>query len=266
MPLSFRHEEIITIARDTGRVTVEDLSVRFDVSPQTIRRDLGELCDGGVLTRVHGGAILSSGLANIGYSTRRQIAETEKDAIGQLCAEAIPDDCSMFINIGTTTEAVARALRRHRDIMAITNNLNVANILAENEHCEVVVAGGVLRRSDGGLVGEATGDFIRQFKVDYAIIGVSAIDEDGALLDFDYREVRVAQEIIKNARRTFLVADCSKFTRGAPVRIGALSDIDTFFTDFDPPEQIRDLCQTWEVRIAVAEPNQPVNIVSASAD
>ncbi|MEM7058396.1 MAG: DeoR/GlpR family DNA-binding transcription regulator [Pseudomonadota bacterium] len=259
MPLSFRHEEIIAIARDIGRVTVEDLSQRFDVSPQTIRRDLGELCDDGILTRVHGGAILSSGLANIGYSTRRQIAQTEKDAIGQLCADTIPNDCSMFINIGTTTEAVARALRRHRDIMAITNNLNVANILAENDQCEVVVAGGVLRRSDGGLVGEATGDFVRQFKVDYAIIGVSAIDEDGALLDFDYREVRVAQEIIKNARRTFLVADSSKFTRGAPVRIGSLTDIDTFFTDVDPPDLIRDLCRASEVRIIVVDQGQQAN-------
>lgn len=253
MPLSFRHEEIIAIARDIGRVTVEDLSQRFDVSPQTIRRDLGELCDDGVLTRVHGGAILSTGLANIGYSTRRQIAQTEKDAIGQLCAEEIPNDCSMFINIGTTTEAVARALRRHRNIMAITNNLNVANILAENEHCEVIVAGGVLRRSDGGLVGEATGDFIRQFKVDYAIIGVSAIDEDGALLDFDYREVRVAQEIIKNARRTFLVADSSKFTRGAPVRIGSVSDVHMFFTDTKLPEPIRELCDASEVGVRVVD-------------
>lgn len=256
MALSFRHEEIISIARDIGRVTVDDLSQRFDVSPQTIRRDLSELCDDGVLTRVHGGAILSSGLANIGYSTRRQIAQTEKDAIGQLCAEAIPDDCSMFINIGTTTEAVARALRRHRNIMAITNNLNVANILAENEHCEVVVAGGALRRSDGGLVGEATGDFIRQFKVDYAIIGVSAIDDDGALLDFDYREVRVAQAIIENARRTYLVADGSKFTRGAPVRIGSITDVHTFFTDAPPPKAITELCQSSEVQISVVQEDQ----------
>lgn len=252
MAYSFRHEEIIAVAQADGRVTVEDLSSRFDVAPQTIRRDLAELCEAGVLTRVHGGAILSSGLANIGYNTRRHLAETEKDRIGRLCAQAIPNDCSMFINIGTTTEAVARALRAHRNIMAITNNLNVANILAENENCEVIVAGGVLRRSDAGLVGEATGDFIRQFKVDYAIIGASALDDGGALLDYDYREVRVAQAIITNARQSFLVADSSKFTRSAPVRIARLTDLHGFFTDAPPPESVVALCREAGIRLEIA--------------
>ena len=80
-----------------------------------------------------------------------------------------------------------------------------------------------MRRSDGGIVGEAAIDFIRQFKVDHAVIGVSAIDEEGALLDFDYREVRAAQAIIENARKVILVADAMKFTRSAPVRIGHIS-------------------------------------------
>lgn len=256
MAQSFRQDEILEVARAIGRVTVDDLVERFGVTPQTIRRDLGELCDSGALSRVHGGAVLASGLSNIRYSTRRALAEDGKDAIGKLCSEAIPDDCSLFINIGTTTEAVARWLRQHRNIMVITNNLNVANILAENEHCEVIVAGGVLRRSDGGLVGEATGDFIRQFKVDYAIIGSSVIDEDGALMDYDYREVRVSQAIIENARRTYLVADSSKFTRSAPVRIAHMSDLDRFFTDVEPPASIREICEVSEVEIAVAAVDQ----------
>ena len=124
--------------------------------------------------------------------------------------------------------------------------------LAENENCEVIIAGGVLRRSDGGLVGEATGDFIRQFKVDYAIIGSSAIDEDGALMDYDYREVRVSQAIIENARCAYLVADGSKFTRSAPVRIAQMSELDGFFTDVEPPQTIRDICEASEVHLSVA--------------
>ena len=84
---------------------------------------------------------------------------------------------------------------------------------------EVILAGGLVRRTDGGIVGEAAVDLIRQFKVDHAVIGVSAIDDDGALLDFDYREVRAAQAIIENARKVILVADAIKFTRSAPVRI-----------------------------------------------
>ena len=255
--LSLRQQEIVEIARESRRVTVEDLSARFGVTPQTIRRDLAELCASRVLRRVHGGATLASGVANVGYAERASLNGPAKEAIGRLCAEAIPNDCSLFVNIGTTTEAVARALSDHRNLLVITNNLNVANALARNEQAEVIVAGGLLRRSDGGLVGEATADFIRQFKVDYAIVGVSAIDQDGALLDFDYREVKVAQAILSNARRSFLVADASKFDRSAPVRIARLDDLDAFFTDAPPPEPVRALCAASDVAIHVAEDAAP---------
>jgi DeoR family glycerol-3-phosphate regulon repressor len=166
MELSFRQQEIIEIARHSRRVTVEELASRFGVTRQTIRRDLGELCDARILARVHGGAMLASGVANMGYETRAAIAGQQKEGIGALCAGEIPDDCSLFINIGTTTEAVARHLAGRRNLLVITNNLNVANTLAQNPDCEVIVAGGVLRRSDNGIVGDATVDFIRQFKVD----------------------------------------------------------------------------------------------------
>ena len=247
--LSFRHKEILNSARDTGRVSVEGLAAQLSVTPQTVRRDLNYLCDHGQLTRVHGGAVLESSVANMAYAARRSIAAEEKEAIGVLCAAAIPDDASLFINIGTTTEATARALRTRRGQMVITNNLNVANILAENPHCDVVVTGGMLRRSDGGLVGENTVETVQQFKADYAIIGVSAIDEDGALLDFDYREVRVAKAIIANARQVFLVADSSKLTRSAPIRIGHISEVDAFFTDRLTSETLRQVCQHHGVTI-----------------
>ena len=133
-----------------------------------------------------------------------------------MVAQQIPDGVSIFMNIGTTTEAVARALLKHRNLMVITNNLNVANILATSPNSEVIVAGGILRRADGALVGDVTAEFIGQFKVDYAIIGSAAVDPDGSLLDYDFREVRVAQAIIKNARKSYLVADHTKFKMVAP--------------------------------------------------
>jgi DeoR family glycerol-3-phosphate regulon repressor len=254
MSLSDRQRSILGEARRSGRVAVDALADEFGVTAQTIRRDLGELCDARLLQRVHGGARLASGTANMGYAERSVISAEGKAAIGRLCAEHIPDDCSLFINIGTTTEAVARAIIHRRNLLAITNNLNVANILAENALCEVIVAGGVLRRSDSGLVGEATVDFIRQFKVDVAIVGASAIDADGALLDYDFREVKVAQAIISNARRTFLVADATKFTRSAPVRIAHITELDALFTDAPPPAGVAALCREHGVAMHVAEP------------
>ena len=222
MVLNFRQSEILDIARSEGRVTVEHLSRKFAVTLQTIRRDLSDLADAGLMDRVHGGAILRTGVANQGYEQRRRTNETAKAAIGRACAAAIPNNCSVILNLGTTTEAVARELLRHTNITVITNNMNVANTLMANVGCEVVLAGGSLRRSDGGLVGELTTQFFSQFKVDYAVIGCSAIDADGDLLDFDLAEVRVSKAIIAQARQTFLVADQSKFQRSAPARLASI--------------------------------------------
>ena len=257
MAQNFRQTEILALAKKNGRVLVEDLSVQFRVTAQTIRRDLTELCDSGKLERVYGGALLASGVANIGYEDRRMLYSGEKDRIARLCARSIPDDASIFLNIGTSTEAVARELMDHKNLMVVTNNMNVANIMVANASCEVVVAGGVVRRSDGALVGDITADIVRQFKVDVAVIGASALDNDGDLLDFDVREVRVASAVVRNARRTFLVADHSKFSRSAPVRIASLEDIDTFFTDRDPPKSVVRLCRLWKTRVEVASSEKP---------
>ncbi|MCC5967237.1 MAG: DeoR/GlpR transcriptional regulator [Natronohydrobacter sp.] len=252
MSQSERLRDIQIIARRDGRVSVEDLAAHFDVTHQTIRRDLAELSDQGKLQRIHGGAILPSSVANIGYQDRRDLNEAGKAAIAQTAARDIPNGCSLFLNIGTTTEAVARALLGHRDIMVLTNNLNVANILVDNPNCEIIVVGGLLRRADGGLVGTVAVQAIQQFKFDLAVISCSALDEDGDLLDFDIQEVGVSQTILKQARRSLLVADHLKFRRRAPARIGSLAQMDSFYTDAPPPSGLAGACKSWGVSVHVA--------------
>ena len=249
MFLSARQQEILDLARQSGRVLVDDLASHFEVTPQTIRKDLNDLCEHRHLVRMHGGALLPSGNENVEYEKRRLIAAREKVAIGREAALLIPHNASLFINIGTTTEAVGEALAQHSELMVITNNINVANKLRLYPSIEVIIAGGVVRGSDGGIVGEAAVDFIKQFKVDFAVIGASAIDEDGALLDYDFREVKVAQAIIANARHVILVCDSTKFERTAPVRIGHLSQVDTFITDRCDHDRIRSVCSESDVRL-----------------
>jgi DeoR family glycerol-3-phosphate regulon repressor len=249
---AMRQAKIVELARQQGEVSVDALVAAFAVTPQTIRKDLNVLCDRGALKRTHGGAMHPSGVENVEYEARRQMAPAEKRAIGKAAAALIPDNASLFINIGTTTEAVSQALTEHRGLMVITNNINVANHLRIIPSIEVVIAGGVVRAADGGIVGEAAVDFIRQFKVDFAVIGVSAIDPDGALLDFDYREVKVAQAIIANARHVIVVSDSSKFSRTAPVRIGHLSQAHSFITDQCPLDSIRQVCAEAGVKLVEA--------------
>ncbi|MHA1524335.1 MAG: DeoR/GlpR family DNA-binding transcription regulator [Alphaproteobacteria bacterium] len=251
--LSPRQSDILVLAREAGRVEVEGLATKFEVTPQTIRKDLNDLCERSLLQRIHGGAVVSSGFENVGYEARRGVAAEEKSAIGRLAASLIPNDCSLIINIGTTTEQVAYSLTSHHELRVITNNTNVANILRRAPGIEVLIAGGLVRSSDGGIVGAATVDFINQFKVDYAVIGVSAIDEDGALLDYDFHEVRVAQAIIANARHVMLVSDQLKLARAAPYRIGDISQIGTFVTDAPLPERLAEKCHQSGVIIKMVE-------------
>src|SRR6201995_1231708 len=252
--LSHRQNEILTVPRASGRVLGEDLARRFEVSAQTIRKDLNDLCEQRALTRIHGGAMIASGVENLAYEARRFVAADEKKAIGAAAAALIPNGCSLFINIGTTTEEVASALSSHEDLLVITNNLNVAMLLYRHPRIEVVVAGGTVRRADGAVIGSTAISQIAQFKVDYAIIGASAIDEEGAVLDFDFREVQAAQAIIANARSVMLVADSTKLRRSAPVRIAHMSQIQTFVTDIPLPSALQTICQSRGIAVVEAMP------------
>ncbi|WP_224816049.1 DeoR/GlpR family DNA-binding transcription regulator [Hasllibacter sp. MH4015] len=249
MPLSPRQSDILALARDMGRVTVDGLAASFGVTVQTIRRDLTELCDAGVLDRTHGGAALPSGITNIGYEDRRRLNADAKEAIARAAAALIPAGASLFLNIGTTTEAVARALRDTPNLMVVTNNMNVAQIMGGHPSAEVIVTGGRLRRADGGLVGDMAVQTIRQFKVDIAVIGASALDPEGDVLDFDPDEVRVSRAILGQARSSILVADQGKLARVAPVRIGNLSDLDQWVTDRAPPAALAQICRAAKTSI-----------------
>jgi DeoR family glycerol-3-phosphate regulon repressor len=257
--LSTRQKAILEHARIHGEVEVDPLAESFNVTPQTIRRDLNQLSDLHLLQRVHGGALVHDGVENLGYVARAHIAAEEKNAIGKRAAELIANDSSMFINIGTTTEMVAKHMQDHKGLLVITNNLNVVNTLRTSKSIEVMTAGGTVRREDGGIVGETTAEFFAQFKVDYAVIGASAIEKDGAILDFDIREVRVAQAIIKNARSVILVADATKFQREAPMRISNISEMEYFVTDESPPPEFMDICRSHDVQIEVATPDTATN-------
>ena len=244
-----RRRQILDIARQTGTLGVEALALHFDVTPQTIRKDLAHLCAARLLARTHGGARLASRVENMSHEARRLLAGDAKQAIGRAVADRVPNEASLFINVGTTNEAVARALLQHSGLLVITNNLEVASLMRPYAQNKVLIAPGEVRSSDGAVIGEAAVDFVGQFNVDFAVIGASAIDADGALLDYDYREVRVAQAIVSNARHVILAADASKHQRAAPVRIGHVSSVHSFVTDRCPDAAFRALLDGFGIEV-----------------
>ena len=258
MNLNPRQHKLLEAVRAQGSAAVEELARALRVTPQTIRRDIHQLAEAGWLSRFHGGAAIpGSTTENIGYQQRKLINATGKRRIGRSVAAQVRSGMSLFLNIGTTTEQIARELLAHRDLRVVTNNLNVAAILADNPRCEVIVAGGVVRSRDRGIVGEATIDFIRQFKVDVGLIGISSIEPDGSLRDFDYREVKVTQTIIGQTREVWLAADQSKFARRAMVQVAQLSQIDVLFTDSEPPAALQAMLKDAGGRLVVAAGDTP---------
>ncbi|MDP1899529.1 MAG: DeoR/GlpR family DNA-binding transcription regulator [Rubrivivax sp.] len=248
-----RQTELLEEVRRLGSATVEALAERFGVTLQTVRRDIRLLAEAELLARFHGGArVPRSTTENLAYRQRQQLNHGAKQRIARVLAAAVPQGCSLILNIGTTVEAVARELLVHKGLRVITNNLNVAAILSDNPDCEVIVAGGVVRARDHGIVGEATVDFIHQFRVDLAIIGISGIEADGTLRDFDFREVKVTHAILASAREVWLAADHSKFNRPAMVEVGRIGQIDMLFTDREPPAPFGALLAEAGVQCTIA--------------
>ena len=225
-----RHQALLHMLNARGYATIDELTKCFSVTPQTIRKDINTLAGQGKVQRFHGGVGMPLSTENILYEQRKKLFLPEKKAIAQMLAKHIPDGASICINLGTTTEEVAYALLGHNNLRVLTNNLNVAAIMARNPNFDVVVAGGTVRHHDHGIIGPSAENFIREFRVDYGIIGISGIDQEGNMLDFDYREVSVARTIIECSRRVFLATDNSKFGRSAMVRVANVCDIEAVFS------------------------------------
>lgn len=254
MSRSPRHDKILQLVRENGFMPIDVLARLLEVTPQTIRRDINQLSETNLLRRYHGGAALGSSVENEDYSARKGKRKNEKALIANLVAANIPDHASLFMSIGTTIEAIASTLASsHKGLRVITNNIHVASIMSANPDFTVMITSGTVRASDSGITGVATLDFINQFKVDYAIIGVSGIENDGSLLDFDYREVRVAQAMMVNARHRYLAADHSKFGRNALVRMGHISEFQVVFTDALPQPPLAALIREYNIRLLLTQ-------------
>lgn len=251
MKQSLRHKQIVELVTQKGYISTEDLVSVFSVTSQTIRRDLNELAEQNLIRRHHGGAASPSSTKNSDYQERKHFFSKEKQAIAQRVASLIKNGSSLFIDIGSTPEAVAHALLEHQNLQIVTNNLNAAHILMKKADFNITIAGGNLRE-DGGMIGEATVDFISQFRLDYGILGISAIDADGTLLDYDFHEVQVKRALMKASRQILLPVDHSKFNRHATVKLAAIQEMDVVLTDLPPNDNIRELLQQANVQLEIS--------------
>ena len=252
MHLTNRQKNILDLIRENKTIKVDALSSNFKVSRQSIRKDLNEICARGLASRIHGGARIINTISNPAYEEKRLESKDEKGEIGKIAATLIPNDSSVMLISGTTTENVARALYNHENLVVISNNLNIANALFGSKSKELIITGGTIRESDGEVIGENTVDYISNFKADYGIIGAPAFDEDGAILDINERAVSVGRAILNHSQKKIFVCDSSKLFKTAPYMICEISDIDIFITDKEPPEKFKKIAEKNNTEIVIA--------------
>jgi len=214
------------------QVTVAQLSSRFDVSDVTIRRDLREMAEQGVLRRAHGGAVAVTP-ASIEPPVVHRMTQMEmcKKSIGQVAATLVPDGSSVFIGSGSTTAHVARHLVDHKDLTVITNAINIASALVAADDVTVVVTGGMMRNSELSLIGHIAEQSLREVRVDQVIMGIPAISLEAGLTSGYLPEVMTDRAIIEMASQLIIVADHTKFDKITSAYVAPVERITTLVTD-----------------------------------
>lgn len=234
-------------------ISIEEITQMFAVTTQTARRDIAALEQGGKVRKLHGGAALATPLDTVTYRQRRTDRADEKARIAAAASELIPNGATVFLDTGTTCEAIARALADKQDLHIVTYSLRAAAIISENTHFVLAIPGGFVRPVDGGVFHEDTPEFIRRFKFDVAIISVSGIDDEGDLCDDDHTEVAVVSAALKQSARKLLAVDSSKFGKRAMVKLCSIGDIETLVTDAAPPAALQQRLKESGGQIVLAD-------------
>lgn len=241
-----RHAQIVARLRSGGAVSVGELSHELGVSASTIRRDLHELDETGILTRVHGGASLTPFLVPDADTERpfdavAQADRADKEAVAKRAAGLVRDGEVVLLDIGTTTRLIARQLRGRRVTIG-TNSLAVLDELRDDDDVELILLGGMVRRAYHSLVGVLTEDALRQLRADRAFIGTSGIDREGYVMDTTIVEVPVKRAMIAAATQVVVVADRHKVPGNGSLRVCGPEKVDVLITNDGADEAILALC------------------------
>lgn len=225
--LTERQRIILSLVEERGYATIDNLAAHFGVSAQTVRRDVISLDAAGLLQRFHGGAG-SIGMGQplrLGHGQKAALGRPAKERIADAVVDLVPDGAAIFLDVGTTLETAAAALNTRRDLYVVTNSMLAAACFDVSRHT-VLVLGGTVAGHDGSLVGEETALRLTGLRLDFALIGCSAVEPSGIAMDFDLRKIAVKKAAISVSRVPMLLAAPEKFGRSARAEIAPLAHFD----------------------------------------
>ena len=249
MRIEDRHRQIVEQVRGAGRVLVTELAEHFDVTPETIRRDLTALDRNGALRKVHGGAIPAPALPETGVTQREQVNPTAKQAIARaaLARLAPGPGTTLLIDAGTTTGSLARLLPS-----VITNSVLTAACLAGAGRTRVRILGGQLRGLTQAAVGPEAVEALSTLRVDVAVLGANGLSAAHGLSTPDPDEATVKRAMVRSARQVVALVDSTKIGQEHLVSFASLDDIDLLVTDVELPPTLIDQLTATETEVLVA--------------
>lgn len=251
---SHRQQAILDALRDCGgTIRTARLADRLGVSEETVRRNVKRLAEAGLVRRMHGGVHLPDHGEEPNFRQRMERNPELKRRIADAVAALIENGASLFLDIGSTTVFIARALRNHRDLFVVTNSIQVAQLLAMQNGNRVFMAGGELRGHDGGAFGAEALSFVRRFQVDHAIFSAAAVDAISGFMLHDLQEAEFSRAIMSRAARRIVAADSTKFGRRAPIVVGDPAEVNVLVTDRSPPPNLARALSDWRIESFVAK-------------
>ena len=227
-----RRTQILQIVRSMGRAKVNELSQRFNASAVTIRHDLNELHQRGLVVRSHGGAMLpGTVLREPPVQERLKEHSAEKQRIGAKAAAMINDGETIILDSGTTTLEIARHLKKKQGLHVITNGVNIAAELLDARDVQIFIIGGTVRKESASISGRLSEEMFDQFSADKLFLSGAGCDLEFGVSGANLEETMVNRAMLRIAREIILVADASKFSKSSMTRIAPFSEIDTVISD-----------------------------------
>ena len=253
MNQSVRQQEILRQLSIRRNCSVTELSSMFDVSEETIRRDIRQLEELGEAVKVHGGVRLPDNVYETPFLTRMKEREEQKRLIATTAAALIPDGSSIFIDAGSTSAWTAKALSSTRNLTILTNSIEVARDAAGQNNSRTYFAGGEISADYAAAFGATANDYVRRFSTDIAILSIGSIQADQGFMDFHMGEAEIKRIALERAHHVLIVADGAKFNRRGLIAMADFDDVDMLVSDVAPPPDLRDALQDVEVIVAQSE-------------
>ncbi|MFN3228751.1 MAG: DeoR/GlpR family DNA-binding transcription regulator [Asticcacaulis sp.] len=250
MNQSSRHAEILDILEVQQSCSIAELAQRFDVSEETIRRDIRQLETAGRVYKVHGGVRLPNNVFEAPYRIRTNDNAALKRIIGLSAAEMVQDGMTLLIDSGTTCFWLSKALTRARNLSIVTNAIEVAREMVGRNNARIYFAGGEVSPDYCSSFGPETQAFMKMFTPEIAFLSIGAIDTERGLLDYHLAEADLKRAVAPLAKKVVLLADHTKFNRQGLIRALDFNQIHVLVTDREPGPEIRRALEGVEIRIA----------------